>query len=808
MLFLNIFLLLMAMKKHVWIIIAIFCVIMSLPGLTSASSVAGVNPSNNSWTMFLHSPTHDSIAITENSPNTAKLLWKTTVMGEVVSSPAVVDGRVFVGCNDGAVYCFNSSTGEILWFFYQKETEVLSSPAFSDGYLYVGCNNGNLYALNASSGKQLWSFTTGGWVVSSPAVADGLVYVGSRDGNLYALNASNGAKLWSFQTGSEVESSPAVSDGVVYIASRNFFVYALNASTGKRLWQTHTGSTFSSPSVYGGCLYIGSYDGYIYCLNASTGTRIWTYLTQDAVISSPVIAYSCVYVGSEDNNVYCLNASTGSKIWQSPTGYWVTSSPTVACGNVYVGSEDDNIYCLNASTGAKEWLYQTGNYVESSPAIVDNTLYVGSDDFHVYAFSLVNYSGQTSLTTSSNSLPWTTVVLDVSACVIGVAIILGVVLFVCFNRRDKRGVQLENASVNRSSWLSRHVDAFSVVAILAFSALFFVNLGSGHLIAADEQTYSQWAFHMVKTGDYVTPWAFGAFFWIGKPPLVMWLMALSYQVFGITNFAVRFWSPVFGVSSLIVIYFLGKKLYNSYVGFMSAVVLGTFATFYTYSRLAMTDIPLVFFILCSIYFFILNEKNERSHRNAVLAGLFFGLALMTKQLEALLVLLIIILYLAVSRKSFRFLFAKAFTLFWGIALLVFSPWIIYMVATYGFQFIQWYFVYNVVSRSVSVVGNHAGSYLYYFSFMVHNENPFWMVLLPFAVAVCVFNAFVKGMKADILVLFWMAAVLLVFSVAQTKLGWYIIPVLPAFALAVSSFIYRASKKTCQLLKTRLSGKLQ
>ena len=64
--------------------------------------------------------------------------------------------------------------------------------------------------------------------------------------------------------------------------------------------------------------------------------------------------------------------------------------------------------------------------------------------------------------------------------------------------------------------------------------------GSGPLWAADGQTYSQWAFHMVKTGDYLNPYTYGdPTLWIGKPPLVMWLISLAYQAFGVSNFASR-----------------------------------------------------------------------------------------------------------------------------------------------------------------------------------------------------------------------------------------------------------------------------
>ena len=562
----------------------------------------------------------------------------------------------------------------------------------------------------------------------------------------------------------------------------------------------HTGSTIASPAVYNGYVYIGSYDGYICGLNASTGTQIWKYQTQGSVMSSPAVAYGRVYVGSEDNNVYCLNASNGEKIWQSPTGYWVWSSPAVANGNVYVGSEDNSIYCFNASTGAKEWSYETGNFVDSSPAIANNTLYVGSDDRHIYAFALYDSTAQTPPSQSTSTLAWTMIAFDAISCAVLAIIVSATVFFVYSTRRAKRNAETQNISGKKPSWFSTHTDALCVLAILAFSTIFFINLGSGHLSAADEQTYSQWAYHMFKTGDYLTPWGFGGVFFAGKPPLSIWLMSLAYQVFGVNNFASRFFSAVFGTLSLVLVFYLGKKLYNGYVGFLSAIVLGTFTTFYMFARLAMTDVPLVFFVLGSIYFFTLSEKTEKTAQYAALSGLFFGLALMTKQIEALLIPLIIFTYLIATRKSIRFLFTKNFTLFWGIGLLIFSPWLIYMDARFGSQFWYWYFVYADVARTASPVEGHIGSYLYYFSYLANNESLLWVILLPFSAGLCAFKAVFRRLKADTLILLWMSIVLLVFTFAQTKLFWYILPAFPAFAISVSSFLYQISMKIYQLSK--------
>lgn len=546
--------------------------------------------------------------------------------------------------------------------------------------------------------------------------------------------------------------------------------------------------------MYNGYVYVGSYDGYVCGLNASTGDQIWQFQTQDSVDSSPAVAYGYVYVGSEDNNVYCLNASNGVKIWQTTTGYWVRSSPAVVDGNVYVGSEDYNIYCLNASTGTKQWSYATGNFVDSSPALVNGTLYVGSNDYHVYAFTLTDSASGNIPSLSTNSLAWTTVAFDAIAYAVAAMILFTILRFVHSNRQAKRNAQAINIASEKTSRFSTHTDALCILAILAFSTIFFINLGSGPLWAADEQTYSQWAYHMVKSGDYLTPYAFGGLaVWIGKPPLYMWLMSLAYQVFGVSNFVTRLWSPIFGALTLVLVYFLAKKLYNRYVGFASALVLGTFTTFLLFARHAMTDVSFVFFIVASFYFFVLSEKTEKTNRYVILSGLFFGLALLTKQVEALLIPLIVFSYLVVTRRSIRFLFKKHFTVFWGIGLLVLSPYLVYMFVSFGSNFWSWFVVYGGVMRTLSPLEGHVGGTLFYFSYLADKEM-FWAILLPFAAGLCAFNVVIKRLKADALILAWMGIVLLVFTVAQTKLSWYILPALPAFAIAISSLLYQLSKK--------------
>ena len=349
------------------------------------------------WPMFHHDQSHTGYS-TSTAPNTNNTIWKYTTVKEVISSPAVADGKVYVGSYSPnppfdypKVYCLDALTGAHIWNYTTGGGYgVYSCPAVADGRVYVGSYDWKVYCLNATTGAHIWNYTTGDYVSSSPAVADGKVYVGSYDWKVYCLNATTGAHIWNYTTG-PIHSSPAVAGGKVYVGSNGGKVCCLNATTGAYIWGYPTsGDVSSSPAVVDGRVYVGSDNDWVYCLNATTGVFIWLYPTPGRVMSSPAVADGKVYVGSEGRKVYCLNATTGAHIWNYTTGgvFGVWSSPAVADGKVYVGSMDSivNFYCLNASTGAHIWSYKTGGYVSSSPAVADGKVYVGSYDRKVYAF--------------------------------------------------------------------------------------------------------------------------------------------------------------------------------------------------------------------------------------------------------------------------------------------------------------------------------------------------------------------------------------------------------------------------------------
>jgi outer membrane protein assembly factor BamB len=165
-------------------------------------------------------------------------LWNYNIGYSSGASPVVVGGVVYYVPEEDNLFALNATSGAEIWNYSAPmgnrsqgnlyNVNVDSSPAVVDGIVYLGSDEGNLYAFNAASGAILWNYTIGNGTLSTPTVADGVMYIGSSDGNIYALNATNGIKLWSHTTSGAVF-SPAIVNGVLYAGASNN-IYALRVS--------------------------------------------------------------------------------------------------------------------------------------------------------------------------------------------------------------------------------------------------------------------------------------------------------------------------------------------------------------------------------------------------------------------------------------------------------------------------------------------------------------------------------------------------------------------------------------------------
>jgi glucose dehydrogenase len=111
------------------------------------------NPGGN-WPQF-HGDQAQSGSVSGNLPEKLSLVWRFKAAGEVKSSPAIVDGRVYFGSSDKHVYALDVQTGKQVWSAILDDM-VEASPIVVENVVYIGTLAGTLYALGAGSGSSLW----------------------------------------------------------------------------------------------------------------------------------------------------------------------------------------------------------------------------------------------------------------------------------------------------------------------------------------------------------------------------------------------------------------------------------------------------------------------------------------------------------------------------------------------------------------------------------------------------------------------------------------------------------------------------
>ncbi len=290
------------------------------------------------------------------------------------------------------------------------------------------------------------------------------------------------------------------------------------------------------------------------------------------------------------------------------------------------------------------------------------------------------------------------------------------------------------------------------------------------LVGPDEPRYAQVAREMFERGDWITP-TLGGFNWFEKPALLYWLQIVSYNLFGISEFAARFGSAVFGLGTIFSLWILGRfsatgnteiietnsELKNSNASSENSVpsVANDFAKWLAliaassigiivFSRGASFDIILTFPMTAALVsFFIFDSVSKRSTpanelpRRLVTASLiafyfFIGVSLLAKGLiGAVFPFAIVTFYYLLSWRFPNKTFVCS--LFWGllIAATVASLWYLPMYLRHGNEFIDEFFNQHHFQRFTSNKYFHPQPFYFFFWVLPLMTIP-W---LPFFLAV-------------------------------------------------------------------------
>ncbi len=385
-----------------------------------------IQSNNCQWPMFRGNPERNGVAGPGCGPNpfTMSKMWQFAAKGGVWSSPAVADGRVYVGSDDANLYCIDEATGKALWS-QKLEGVVKSSPAIWESKIYVGYggfvpppppgggrpnppqdpNKGGLACIDVAKKAVKWDFKLDQVVPCSPLVMDSKVFFGSTKlgaeikGAFYCLEASTGIKVWSTDT-SGIEASPTFASGKVWIGNTTGRMFCLEAKTGKELWTADFGSGVSTAVLDEGNLYFGNRAGRFFCVVAETGETLWSFNMSTNIQASPAVYEGMVFCGTLGgpgipgerkprdftNYFYALDKRTGKPIWSMDITEGLYDSPAVASGLLYFGTHVGDIYCVDAKTGAVFWTYNKAGDLHSGPALSGGKMFAGSTNGNLYCF--------------------------------------------------------------------------------------------------------------------------------------------------------------------------------------------------------------------------------------------------------------------------------------------------------------------------------------------------------------------------------------------------------------------------------------
>ncbi len=197
-------------------------------------------------------------------------LWRIQVNGVLLSSPVINLGKVYAvaspiskqAATTSQIDVFNASDGsqpkqpnqEAVAPGTQAATLAPSPPAVANGTVYFGSQDGTVSAVNANTTAVLWHQSVGGAVDASPVVTQGLIFVGVTTGTIdndaiMALNPADGTPRWTSQINHYAGSNIVVSGNVLFVGTTTPSVYALDATNGLILWTYQDSAPFGNTQL-------------------------------------------------------------------------------------------------------------------------------------------------------------------------------------------------------------------------------------------------------------------------------------------------------------------------------------------------------------------------------------------------------------------------------------------------------------------------------------------------------------------------------------------------------------------------------
>ena len=358
------------------------------------------------------------------------------------------------------------------------------------------------------------------------------------------------------------------------------------------------------------------------------------------------------------------------------------------------------------------------------------------------------------------------------------------------------GVSGASAPAWRERWM------YWVLAGL-LALLWLATLSARPLFNPDEGRYAEIPREMLSSGDWIVPHLNGLAY-IEKPPLQYWATALSYRVFGVSAFAARLYCALCALGNLVLVWIAARRLWGLEAGWRAAAALCGMLMFVVLGQLLTLDMSLTFYLTLSLTAFLLAQRAAQPRRWMLLAWAAAGCGVLTKGLVAAVIpAAALLLYSAYSRDfaPWRRLYAR-----WGMPLFlcITVPWH-WLAARRLTDFLQFFFVHEHLARYLSPVADRQEPWWFFIGVFLAGSVPWTLPALRVMGGAWRlggdggrlgggrgwFGGRWRGappaaFNPALFLWIWVAFIGVFYSLSDSKLMPYILPVMPALALLMAT----------------------
>jgi 4-amino-4-deoxy-L-arabinose transferase-like glycosyltransferase len=354
----------------------------------------------------------------------------------------------------------------------------------------------------------------------------------------------------------------------------------------------------------------------------------------------------------------------------------------------------------------------------------------------------------------------------------------------------------------------RRTRSFGWLLWIVLAAVWFATMPIRPLVDPDEGRYAEIPREMVATGDWITPRLDGLKYF-EKPPLQYWATAAAYSVFGVSEWTARLWTVGLAFLCLPMVFAWTARLYGRTAGFAALTALVVSPYFELIAHLNLLDAGFAFWLAGAVFAFTLAQcsagGSSSERRWMLLAWLAAALAVLSKGIVVgVLTGGTLVVYSLIERDARPW---RRLHLMLGLPLflLVAVPWFI-AVTVRNPSFPEFFFVHEHFARFLTGVHKRVEPWWYFLGLLVIGALP-WLSALP---AACrrawVESARDNQFKPLKFLLIFSGVTLVFFSVSESKLAPYILPMMPTLAAIMGvhlaenlAFVRRMARFTGGLL---------